>query len=66
MVVLTYSTTISTAAYTGTLGVAICSNTTGQPGTPTTGAPLGSGFITFSGATNPQERYSDIAFHLLI
>ena len=60
MVVLTSST--STAAYTGTLGVAICSNTTGQPGTPTTGAPLGSGFITFSGATNPQERYSDIAF----
>ena len=60
MVLLT--TTSSSAAYTGTLGVAICSNTPGQPGTPAVGAPLGSGFITFSGLTNPKERYSDISF----
>ena len=59
---IVFTTNASTNTYTGTLGVAICSNTPGTPGIPTTGAPLGSGFITFSGATNPSERYSDIAF----
>ena len=70
---IVFTTGSSTSAYNGTLGVAICSNTPGTfptldaPGAPTTGAPLGSGFITFSGATNPRK---DIVIsrsvHLLI
>ena len=57
-----FTTTSSANAWVGQLGVAICSNTPGQPGTPTTGAPLGSGFINYTGATNPDLRYHDIAF----
>ena len=59
---IVFTTNASTNTYTGTLGVAICSNTPGTPGIPTIGPPLGSGFITFSGGTDPSERYSDIAF----
>ena len=57
-----FTTGSSSNNYQGTLGVAICSNTAGTPGTPTTGSPLGSGFITFTGLTNPDLRYNDITF----